>query len=86
MFEYGEKVKSVVNDAEGTVIGFMRSRISADYDKFLVKFSNGEEWLRADCLESAEEHVYVPNGDRFKPYAERSVAEVRKGTNDRDNT
>ena len=23
MFEYGEKVKSVVNDAEGTVIGFI---------------------------------------------------------------
>ena len=55
MFEYGEKVKSVVNDAEGTVIGFMRSRISADYDKFLVKFRNGEEWLRADCLERVED-------------------------------
>ena len=57
MFEYGEKVKSVVNDAEGTVIGFMRSRINPEHDKLLIKFYNGnpEMWIRADGLERVED-------------------------------
>ena len=55
MFEYGEKVRSVLTDAEGTIIGFMRNKVSPEYDKFLVKFRNGEEWLRADCLEKVED-------------------------------
>lgn len=56
MFEYGDKVKTVIDGAEGTIIGFMRNKIDPVYDKFLVQFENGnpETWLRADSLEIME--------------------------------
>lgn len=57
MFEYGDKVKTIIDDAEGEVMGFMRSHISPDRDKLLIKFYNGnpEMWIRADGLEKVED-------------------------------
>ena len=57
MFEYGDKVKTIIDDAEGEVMGFMRSRINHDRDKLLIKFYNGnpEMWVRADDLEKVED-------------------------------
>ena len=57
MFEYGDKVKTIVDGAVGEVMGFMRSRINPEYDKLLVKFYNGnpEAWIRADSLEKVED-------------------------------
>ena len=57
MFEYGEKVRFIVKGTIGTVIGFMRSRITKERDEYLVKFDNGdpEMWLRGDNLEKVVE-------------------------------
>lgn len=57
MFEYGDKVKTIIDDAEGEVMGFMRSHFSPDRDKLLIKFYNGnpEMWVRADDLEKIDD-------------------------------
>lgn len=56
MFEYGDKVRWITNNAIGEVMGFMRSRIRPEYDKVLIKFYTGspEMWIRADELERLE--------------------------------
>ena len=57
MFEYGDRVRTIVDNAEGEVMGFMRSRISPELDKLLIKFYNGnpEMWIRSDDLEKVED-------------------------------
>ena len=57
MFDYGEKVRFVVNGAVGTVIGYMSNRNTRKRESYLVKFGNGspEMWLKGDSLERVVE-------------------------------
>lgn len=57
MFEYGEKVRFIVKGTIGTVIGFMRSRVTKERDEYLIKFENNdpEMWLKGSVLEVVED-------------------------------
>ena len=51
MFDYGDKVIYTVKGTIGTVIGFMRSRVTKERDEYLIKFDNNdpEMWLKGVC-------------------------------------
>ena len=57
MFDYGDKVIYTVKGTIGTVIGFMRSRVTKERDEYLIKFENGdpEMWLKGSVLEVVED-------------------------------
>ena len=57
MFDYGDKVIYTVKGTIGSVIGFMRSRVTKERDEYLIKFDNNdpEMWLKGSVLEVVED-------------------------------